>query len=78
MRSSLHKSSVVFIAGNEIEGYFRYKTILCYKAALDDVYLMNFFILRKNNVSFSRYRDFCAFVKPPDFNICDIIISIAA
>ena len=39
---------------------------------------MNFFIWRKNNVSFSRYWDFCVFVKPTDFRICDIIISIAA
>ena len=39
---------------------------------------MNFFIWRKNNVLFSRYRDFCVFVKPTDFKICDIIISIAA
>ena len=47
MRSSLHKSSVVLIAGNEIKGYLRYKTILCYKAALDDVYLMIFFFYFK-------------------------------
>ena len=36
---------------------------------------MNFFIWRKNNVLFSRYRDFCVFVKPADFKICDVIIS---
>ena len=35
---------------------------------------MNFFIWRKNNVSFSRYRDFCVFVKPDDFKICDVMI----
>ena len=28
---------------------------------------MNFFIWRKINVSFSRYRDFCVFMKPADF-----------
>ena len=39
---------------------------------------MNFFIWRKNNASFSRYRDFCVFVKPADFKTCDVIISIAA
>ena len=39
---------------------------------------MNFFIWRKNNVSFYRYRDFCVFVKPADFKICDVIISIGA
>ena len=59
------------------KGYLRYKTILCHKAALD-VQLMNFFIWRKNNVLFSRYRDFCVFVKPADFKIYDVIISIAA
>ena len=37
---------------------------------------MNFFIWKKN-VSFSKYRDFCVFVKPADFKICGII-SIAA
>ena len=59
-----------------IKGYLRYKTILCHKVALD-VQLMNFFIWRKNNVSFSRYRDFCVFVKSADLKICDVIISIA-
>ena len=36
---------------------------------------MNFFILRKN-VSFSRYLDFCVFVKSTDFKIGHVIISI--
>ena len=36
---------------------------------------MNIFIWRKNNVSLSRYRDFCVSVKPADFKICDVIIS---
>ena len=62
--------------GVMIKGYLRYKTILCHKIALD-VELMNFFISRKNNVSFSRYRDFCVFVKSADFKICDVIIDIA-
>ena len=39
---------------------------------------MGFFIWRKNNVSLSRYRDFCAFANPTDFKICDDIINIAA
>ena len=30
---------------------------------------MNYFIWRKNNVSFSRHRDLCVFVKPADFKI---------
>ena len=62
---------------NLFKGYHCYKTILCHKAVLD-VQLMNFFIWRKSNVSFSRYQDFCVFVKPADFKICDEIISIAA
>ena len=33
---------------------------------------MNFFIWRKNHVSFSRYLDFCIFVKTTDFKICDV------
>ena len=60
-----------------LKGCLRYKTILCHKLALN-VWLMNFFIWRKNNVSFSRYPDFCIFVKPANFKICDIIINIAA
>ena len=39
---------------------------------------MNYFIGRENNVSFSRYQDIFVFVKPTNFKICDIIISIAA
>ena len=37
-----------------------------------------FLIWRKNNILFSRYLDFCAFVKSTDFNICDIIIGITS
>ena len=36
------------------------------------------FYLKKNDVSFPRYQDFCVFMKSLDFKICDIIISIAA
>ena len=36
---------------------------------------MNFFIWRKNNVLFSSYQDFCVFVKPADFKLCDVITS---
>ena len=60
-----------------LKGYLHYKTILCHKVALD-VELINFFIWRKNIVSFSRYRDFCVFVKPAEFKICGVIISITA
>ena len=59
----------------QIKGYLRYKTIFCHKVALD-VYLMNFFMWRKNNVSFSRYQNCCVFVKAADFKIFDVIISI--
>ena len=38
---------------------------------------MNFFIWRKNNVSFLRYLDFCVYVKSTNFQICDVIIGIA-
>ena len=37
-----------------------------------------FLIWRKNNVLFSRYLDFCAFVKSRDFKICDIVIDITS
>ena len=59
-----------------LKGYLHYKTILCHKVALD-VELINFLIWRKN-VSISRYRDFCVFVKLEGFKICDVIISITA
>ena len=59
-----------------LKGYLCYKTFFCSKLALD-VWLMYFFIWMKNNVSFSRYLDFCVFVKCMDLKICDIIINIA-
>ena len=59
-----------------IKGYLRYKTIFCHKVALD-VELVNFFIWSKNNVSFTRYLNFCVFVKSTHFKICDVIINIA-
>ena len=58
------------------KGYLWYKTIFCSKVAVH-VKLMNFFIWRKNNVSFSRFLAFCVFVKSTDFKICVVIISIA-
>ena len=75
----LKENDIDILTLNEtwLKGYFHYKTILCDKVAFD-VQLMNFFIWRKNNVSFLRYRDFCVFVKFANFKICDIIISIAA
>ena len=57
-----------------VKGYLRYKTIFCHKVDLD-AKLMNFFIWSKN-VSFSRYQDFCVFVKSTSFEICDVIINI--
>ena len=59
----------------KIKGYLHYKTILCHKVAID-VQLINFFIWRKN-VSFSRYQDFCVFMKSTDTKTCDVIINIA-
>ena len=38
--------------------------------------LVNFFIWRKNNVSFWRYQDLCGFVKPAHFKFCDVIFWI--
>ena len=37
---------------------------------------MIFFYLNKKYVSFSRFLDFCVFVKSTHFKICDVIISI--
>ena len=40
--------------------------------------ILIFLIWRKNNISFSRYLDFCAFVKFTDFKIYNVIIGIAS
>ena len=37
-----------------------------------------FLIWRKNNISFSRYLDFCVSVKSTDFKICNVIIGIVS
>ena len=55
----------------DFKGYLRCKFTSCDKVALD-VQLMIFFIWRKNGVSFSRYLDFCIFVKSTDFKIGDV------
>ena len=39
---------------------------------------MNLFIWRKNNVSFPRCQGFGVFMKPVDFKMCDVFVSIAA
>ena len=39
---------------------------------------MDFFILRKNKVSFYRYLDFEVFVRSPNFKFCDAIIDVTA
>ena len=59
---------------SKFKGYLCYKTIFCNKVALNAQLI--FFIWRRN-VLFSRYLDFCVFVKSIDFKIYDIIISIA-
>ena len=60
-----------------LKGYVRYKTIFRHKVALD-AQLLNFFIWRKNNALFSRYLDFCVFVKSTDLKICDVIMGIVS
>ena len=70
----LRKQNDSIIKG--FKGYLHYKTIFCHKVALD-AQLMNFFVWSKNNVLFTRYLDFCVFVKSTDIKICDFIISIA-
>ena len=58
------------------KGYLRYKSIFWHKVT-HDVWLMNFFIWRKSNVSFSRYLYFCVCMKFTNVEICDVIIGIA-
>ena len=71
IKKSILKSSH---QGLSFKGYLHYKTIFCNKAAL----INEFFYLKKNNVSFSRYLVFCVFVKYSDFKICDAITDIAS
>ena len=39
---------------------------------------LNFWIRRKNVLSFSRYLDFCVLSESLKFKVCDIIIDIAS
>ena len=50
-----------------IKDYLRYRTIFCYKVAVD----------LKNYALFLRHLDFRVFVKSTDFKICEVIIGIA-
>ena len=54
-----------------------FKNIFCLKVALG-IIINDFFLFKKNNVSFSRYLDFCIFVKSTDLKICDAIIGISS
>ena len=54
--------------------YLRNKSIFCHKVVLD-VQLINFFIWRKN-VLFSRYLNFCVFMKFTNFKIFDVITAL--
>ena len=53
-----------------LKGYPHYKTSPSHV-------IKDFFIWRESDVSFSRYLDFCAFMKSTNFKICDVIIDIA-
>ena len=59
----------------QFKGYLHYKTIFCNKVAFA-VSLTDFLNWSKNNVSLSKYLDFCDFAKCTDLKICDVIISI--
>ena len=59
-----------------VKGYLRDKSIFSHEVTLD-ASLVNFSFWRKNDVSFSRYLDFCDFVKSANFKICDVIKDIA-
>ena len=48
----------------------RCKTIFCHNLALN-LQCTNFFICRENNVSFSRYLDFCVFIESSSSTICE-------
>ena len=62
--------SVLSLSNPLLKGYLHYKTIFCHKVALD-AQLMNFFIWSKNKILFSRYLDFCVFVKSTNIKICN-------
>ena len=77
VKEGIDKGTYTLTEDNTIKGYLRYKTIFCYKVAFD-VWLMDFFIWRENDVSFPRYLGFCDFVKSAYLKICDVIIDIAS
>ena len=54
----------------KFKDYLYCKTIFCHNLALN-LQCTNFFIWRENNVSFSRYLDFCVFLEPSSSTICD-------
>ena len=57
--------------------YYLHHTLIFYHKVVLDVYIMNrFFYLKKIDFSFSRYLDFCAFVKYTNFKICGVILDI--
>ena len=60
-----------------LKGYIRWKTILWYIIVFK-VQLMNFFIIGKNCVLFSKYLGFCVIHESANFNIYDVIIDLTA
>ena len=59
-----------------IKGYLRYKTIASQNVP-SKAQIKNFFISKKNYVSFSRYSSFCIFNHPMIYQICDVTMSIS-
>ena len=64
--TNIHHGVTFLVNHGMIKGYLCYKTSFCRKIALY-VQLSIFFIWRRNNVSFTRYVDFCVFMKSTNF-----------
>ena len=59
-----------------LKGYLGYKTITTQNVS-SEAQIKNFFISKKNYVSFSRHSSFCIFNHPMIYRICDVTMSIS-
>ena len=63
-------------ARDVLKGYLCYRTITSQNVP-SKTQIKNFFISKKNYVSFPRYSSFCIFNYPMIYQICDVTMSIS-
>ena len=72
--TNIHYAITFLVNHGTIRCYLCYKTILAIKWPFISNYW--FFLFEEKNALFTRYVDFCVFMKSTNFKICDIIIGI--